>query len=128
MKPEYEAYAAARDAVVQVQRQLTDAEQALRDAEAPIHDLVQAAWDRNQAVVQRACEDVDAALRDQSTVETQCALLARGRDAKRPRLNESEQAAVEEAKDRTSAARAAHKEAIDTFKAGVTAEQLEELG
>lgn len=128
MKPEYEAYAAARDLVVDLQQQLAEAEQTLRDAEAPIHDLVQAAWDRNQALVQRACEDVDAALRDQSMVETQCGLLARGRDVEHPRLNEAEQAAVQAARDRTAAARAVHKEAIDTFKAGVTAEQLEALG
>jgi hypothetical protein len=106
------------------------------DTDAPTRtrdELTELAWQVNVRLVQDAKGELADAIRRQALVEVDCALAARMRHVQgggrggTARPNPDDLVVVEEARGDTAAARERHAEAIQRFKAGVTAEQLAEV-
>lgn len=135
MDPRFEAYAAARQAVLDAQAErdlaaLDAAHRALRQAEAPVAVELAVAWDDNVQAVQDAKTFVAVAATEQARVERETAEAARARTPTggRPVLTANEVSYCNDAEAATDRARQALADVQARFKAGVTAEQLEETG
>lgn len=106
---------------------MPDTDAPTRTREEQLTDL---AWQVNVQLVQDAKDELADAMRYQASVEGDCALAARLRHVQRGgrggtvRLDPDDLVAIEAARVDTTAARERHAEAIQRFKAGVTAEQL----
>ena len=129
-----DAYAAARKALLVAR--LADepdpaaveaAQRQLIEATTPIAVEVQAAWDRNIVAVQDAKAALVEARRAQTRVEVETGNAARTRNPFAPVLSADELDRCHEAAAVTEATRRALEEARGLFKAGVTADQLDEV-
>jgi hypothetical protein len=92
---------------------------------AEFQQRVDTAWQSNIDAVQDAKLRVLAAQRERAQIEVECGNAARARHSTRPVLNSDEVARVREAERKVVKAREAVAAAEATFKAGVTAEQIE---
>lgn len=113
--------------VADARRALAAAHEALTEAEAPLDEEIEAAWDANRQAVAAARSAVEQAHLDWIDVTNAASHAARDRRA-RPEdvalLSDDEIARCQEAQQRVADARDAHQAAIATFKAGVTPAQI----
>jgi hypothetical protein len=84
-----------------------------------------AAWEANRQAVGASIDAISAAIAHYRDIEERTAVAARGRDPVRTVRNQEEQDACDVALAGYGAALEAHEAAKQTFKAGVTREQLE---
>jgi len=117
---------AAASRAVDAAEDLAAAHETLRAAEDKLPEgVLQAAWDANQQAVTAAKQAVGDRLADYRQTEQRCHDKARRRNPAHPVLNAAELAECQTAYAAFTEAKAAVAEAIEQFKAGVTAEQLE---
>ena len=132
MELRFEEYEAARQALLDAQaaepadpETIELADDALRDAEIAVQIELDVAWQENVNTVQAAQQTVADLVREQARIEVECGTAARARNPSYPLLNAEEFDRVRTAAAATDAARQAFVAVQQTFKAGVTGEQLE---
>jgi hypothetical protein len=136
--PNFAPYGAARQALLQAQARVAEtpadeqalaamaaAHERLREEEQPILVELGLAWDGNVTAIADANMAFTEARQALTALEIQIGVAARTRDPIRPVVNADELAALETANLVVEDARAALVETQQSFKAGVTVEQLE---
>jgi hypothetical protein len=133
VKAEHAAYGRAQAKVAKTQAAYEAALADLETASQPLGDEIARAWDINQRAVTLADGAVTAAMENLARVQAEASTAARARIRQaagrgHPVLTEDEVALVEAAEGLLAEAKQTHADAQDRFKAGVTAEQLDQLG
>jgi hypothetical protein len=147
LKASHEEYARALAAVSEARAQLPDGHRPeegvpdppevaalagayarLRAAEDAVRPELDAAWERNRLAIQHAKRAVVVARGVLAQIEVAAGTAARLRNPIHPVLNAAELADIGQAAEAVEEARQALTEAQQTFKAGVTPEQLGAAG
>lgn len=117
--------------VVDARQALTAAHETLTEAQAPLAEEIEAAWEANRQAVVAADAEVQAAVREWVSVAVRVGQAARDRRERPehlPVLTDEEHVAARDAYEQVTAARQALDAALAAFKAGITADQLAEVG
>jgi hypothetical protein len=136
--PDFAAYGAARNALIQAQQRVAETpgdEQALqalqtagerlRETEEPIRAEIDQAWDNNVAARIAANQAFTDARQALTAAELEIGAAIRARGDVIPNVEEAVR--LQDAHDAVEAARSAVAVAKQTLKAGVTVEQLEAI-
>ncbi len=130
MKESHQAYGRARERLIAAQAEITAAQEEMQAAEAEVRPALDAAWDANHRAVQDAVAAGQDAVAAFAEMEGRIGAVAQARWAEAGGvglvvLTDDEKAQLQEAQAAIGAAREAHEAAKETFKDGVTVEQLE---